>query len=166
MSRKSLQRFRTLQCLSHYTLEEMKQSAVCVHGTYLPLQYTHTQHFWQNFQETCCPAWNLVILPFYYFPPSYHLPWYAGWFDCMDLTSWQIWNFSVCRVFACLQHFYSQCTCLQFCWALNGEETWQTPRYIQPEISWWLDIFPYIEICWKGTLQSDINFCVLFLWNV
>jgi len=31
--------------------------------------------------------------PFYYIPLSYHLSWYAGQFGCMDLTSWQIWNF-------------------------------------------------------------------------
>ena len=30
--------------------------------------------------------------PFYYIPPSYHLSWYAG-IGCMDLTSWQIWNY-------------------------------------------------------------------------
>ena len=73
VSRKSLQHFRKLHCLSHYTLEELKQSALSlslsVHGTYLPVQYTHTQHFWHNFQEKCCQAWNLVILAILLYSP-------------------------------------------------------------------------------------------------
>ena len=129
VSRKSLQHFRTLHCLSHYTLEELKQSAFSVHETYLPVQYTHTQHFWLNFQEKC-QAWNLVILAILLFPTTYRLSWYVGQFGCMNLTSWQIWNFSVCPIIVCVQYCCSQCTWWQICWALNGEETQQMPVYI------------------------------------
>ena len=43
--------------------------SLSVHGTYLPVQYTHTQHFWHNFQEKCCQAWNLVILAILLYSP-------------------------------------------------------------------------------------------------
>ena len=102
-------------------------------------------------------VWHEIWLSCHFinFAPSYHLPWYAGWFDCMDLPSWQIWNFSVCPVIVCLQHCCSRCTCWQVCWALNGEETPQMPRYIQPEISLWLDIFPYKRNVHRNLLKRN-----------
>jgi hypothetical protein len=65
------------------------------------------------------------------------------------LVSLAVWTSQADKfeIFQCAQSLtvYSTVVCDALADSLLGigEETPQMPRYIQPEISWWLDMFPY-----------------------